>query len=210
MDFMLPNAGVYRHTNCACGGAECRKLKKRFAKINDIRGGFFAIPSNDRTRGARAKRDTIVSVFGLRTLSNKLFIAVHHFSPVDLRRKCMGRRGYKHVYRWPTGIGGMLEVVPNYSLKEATDDCTRAEEETKRRPTYTKNSRRNTEEMLVLYLKKKDRILTAESDEKQKQCPRETKRLTDFCYFVRQQVKKGRLLPLEKLARLEQVGFAFE
>eukprot|EP00526_Cylindrotheca_closterium_P018180 CAMPEP_0113627130 /NCGR_PEP_ID=MMETSP0017_2-20120614/14043_1 /TAXON_ID=2856 /ORGANISM="Cylindrotheca closterium" /LENGTH=305 /DNA_ID=CAMNT_0000537359 /DNA_START=107 /DNA_END=1020 /DNA_ORIENTATION=+ /assembly_acc=CAM_ASM_000147 len=152
------------------------------------------------TTTAGRKRRIIEALVGGGPILRKSYIAMLHFPPSDLRWKCWRRRGNKHVYWWfidnETIEDDSELVTPSHPLQEALKDVRETEKAMKKRPMYTARSKKSTEEIVALFL-----------GEPKKDARREQKRIADFALFIRKQIKKGRMIPLEKEARLEQIGF---
>lgn len=200
MNVFLPHSGsYYRNTSCICQQDKCRLVQTRFKKINDARGGFFAIPdTQQQQRHQNAKQRAILEAFRLEDLPKRSYVAVHHFAPSVLRDRCMRKKGKQHIYCWPSarkGNDGQLDVVPTYPINSALADCKKTEEAIARTPNYSHKSRANTEYIATLLLSDRKSLSS-----------KEKKKIYDYCYFVRKQKQRQRLLPLEKEARLEQIG----
>ncbi|CAJ1966336.1 unnamed protein product, partial [Cylindrotheca closterium] len=212
--FIPTSSGSFRATRCVCGDRVCRESQQRFKKMNDARGGFFTVPAevgsrkeaggSGRGRGASfaaEKRKMIdMHVSGKPIPNGRCFVAMLHFSPIILKSKCMRRRGKDYTYCWllRQRVSGELEdvVAPNYPLVDVLRDVRETEKAHSERPVYTAASKRSTEEIVRLFVGDRTKMTQAEK-----------KRMRDFSHFMRRQIKNGRRLPLEKEARLEQIGF---
>ena len=201
MDYILPNHSTYRSTNCVCGSPKCTEIRLRFKKMNNARGGFFLVPPLEKDDyNSQKKRVSIKSLLNV-DVSRRSYVALVHFAPSTLKKLCMRKKGSKFIYSWPSfktlERAGTPVVIPNYSLESAEKDCEITERIYKERPVFTRKSKQSTEGFIDLFFR--EGVLNN----------KEKRKLYDFSYFVRKQMKKNgkSLLPLEKEARLEQVGF---
>ncbi|CAJ1945460.1 unnamed protein product [Cylindrotheca closterium] len=226
LDCFLPSrSSTFRATRCICMDPMCRLVQQRFKKVNDARGGFFTVPAATRssynpkevavasminagsaepkmvvTTGEKKRRMVELLMGGGNGIpQQQCFVAMLHFSPYILRKKCLRKRGTEHVYCWllPKRCSDDGEsVAPNYPIQDAERDVLETKNAVNQRPVYTRASRKSTEEMVKLFLGNRTKLTRVKR-----------KRIRDYAQFVKNQLKKGKKLPLEKESRLEQIGF---
>lgn len=203
MIIFLPHNGTnFQSFQCVCENTKCKILSENFQKINDARGGFFTIPSGKENEYTTIKKDLILKHMNISDIKRNARIAVHHFDPTDLQNTCCVRQNLTFLYKWRLSSTdapkGTIEVVPWYPLEKAEEDYLAVRKAIEDGPSYNKASRKKTEEMVTLMVSD----VTKLSKE-------DIKKMKDFSYYIRRQKEKGIPIPLERIARLNQIGFDF-
>lgn len=203
MIIFLPHNGTnIQSFQCVCENTKCKILSENFQKINDARGGFFTIPSGKENEYTTLKHDLILKHMNVSDIKRNARIAVHHFDPTDLQNTCCVRQNLTFLYKWRLSSTdapkGTIEVVPWYPLEKAEQDYLKVREAIEKGPSYNKASKKKTEEMVTLMISD----VTKLSKE-------DIKKMTDFSYYIRRQREKNIPIPIERMARLSQIGFDF-